>query len=185
MNNDNKEQVQSHHLSPEELATATVFLEGLTKKVIKAIRTVDSHANVMVGLNTGIFVLVVSKLFEVEVLRFTMGVVAIFSAASSVAAIFAIRLPRFFVRRDHEPSAFHVQEIAEYKNADEYADELKKIITDDKEMFRQHSLEAYNLSRYYYIPKRRMLAWSRYLFVFGVMASGMFLLLEKLHWFMY
>lgn len=159
------------------------FLEGLTKKIIDATHTVDGHANVMVGINTGIFILVVSKLFEIDTLRITMGIVAIFSFVSAIFAILAIRLPRVFVQNKREESILHANRIAEFGSAESYADELHKMLQSDREVFRQHALEAYNLSRYYYVPKRRMLTWSRYFFVFGVMASGLFLLLEKLHWF--
>ncbi len=160
------------------------FLEGLTKKVIDAAHTVDSHANVMVGINTGIFVLVISMLFEVEVLRVTMGMVAIFSALSAIFAIFAIRLPHIFVHNEREKSLLHAPRIAEFGSAESYADELQKMLNNDQEIFRQHALEVYNLSRYYYIPKRKMLSYSRLFFLCGVIASAVFLLLEKLHWFM-
>lgn len=179
------EKIDKDILTGEDFDTMTTlsFLEGLTKKVIDAAHTVDSHANVMVGINTGIFVLVISKLFEIDTLRLTMGVVAIFSAFSAIAAVFAIRLPRFFGHKEREKSILHTQRIAEFGSAESYADELQKMLGDDREIFRQHALEAYNLSRYYYIPKRRMLTYSRMLFIFGVMASGLFLLMEKLHWF--
>ncbi len=160
------------------------FLEGLTKKVIDAAHTVDSHANVMVGVNTGIFVLVISMLFEVDSLRLTMGMVAIFSALSAIFAIFAIRLPHVFGHNEREKSLLHAPRIAEFGSAEAYADELQKMLDDDREIFRQHALEVYNLSKYYYIPKRKMLSYSRLFFLCGVMASAVFLLLEKLHWFM-
>jgi len=162
------------------------FLEGLSNRIIDITHTVDSHANVMIGINTGIFVLVVSQLFRVNTLKITLGVVAVFSVISALCAILAIRLPHFFTRRHpHEESMLHAPRISKFNSADLYAQELKTIVKNEDELFRQYSLEAYNLSRYYYLPKRRMLAWSRYFFVFGVMISGLFLLLEKLHWFVY
>ncbi len=162
------------------------FLEGLTKKIIDATHTVDNHANVMIGINTGIFIFVISKLFEYDSLKITMGVVALFSACSVIAAMLAIRLPRLLTKRyHHEVSVLHATKIAKFSSAKKYADALQKIIKDEDEIFRQHALEAYNLSKYYYTPKRKMLAWSRYFFLFGVMASGTFLLLEKLHWFVF
>jgi len=162
------------------------FLEGLSNKIIDITHTVDSHANVMIGINTGIFVLVVSQLFKTDTLKITMGVVAFFSMISAFCAMLAIRLPRFFTKRyPHEESLLHAPRISKFNSADIYAEELQKILANEDETFRQYSLEVYNLSKYYYLPKRRMLAWSRYFFVFGVMASGLFLLLEKLHWFVY
>jgi hypothetical protein len=163
--------------------TSMSFLEGLTKKIIDATHTVDNHANVMIGINTGIFALVISKLFEIDTLRLTMGVVAIFSALSAIAALFAIRLPRIIAHKEREQSLLHAPRIAEFGSAEAYADELQKMIINDREVFRQHALEAYNLSKFYYLPKRRMLTYSRIIFIFGVMASGLFLLLEKLDWF--
>ena len=160
------------------------FLEGLTNKIIDITHTVDSHANVMIGINTGIFALVVSQLFKTDTLKITMGVVACFSMISAFCAMLAIRLPRFFTKRyPHEESILHAPRIAKFNSANIYAKELQKMVKNEDEVFRQYSLEAYNLSRYYYLPKRKMLTWSRYFFVFGVMASGLFLLLEKLHWF--
>jgi hypothetical protein len=162
------------------------FLEGLTNKIIDITHTVDNHANVMIGMNTGIFVLVISLLFKADVLRITLGIVAFFSFISAFCAILAIRLPHFFTRRyPHEESILHAPRISKFNSADIYATELQKIIKNEDEIFRQYSLEAYNLSKYYYVPKRKMLAWSRYFFVLGVMCSGLFLLLEKLHWFVY
>jgi hypothetical protein len=169
----------------ERLLTVS-FLEGLTEKIIDATHTVDTHANVMIGINTGIFIFVISKLFEYESLKITMGVVALFSACSVIAAMLAIRLPRVITKRyAHEESVLHAPRISKFKSANEYAITLKKMLKNEDEMLKQHSLEAFNLSKYYYAPKRRMLAWSRYFFLFGVMASALFLLMEKLHWFIF
>ncbi len=162
------------------------FLENLSQKIIDATHTVDTHANVMIGVNTGIFIFVISKLFENDSLRITMGVVALFSACSIIAAMLAIRLPRIVTKRYcHEESVLHAPRIAKFGSADQYADTLKKMINNEDEILKQHSLEAFNLSKYYYKPKRRMLAWSRYFFLFGVMTSAIFLLMEKLHWFIF
>jgi hypothetical protein len=159
------------------------FLNNLSEKIIDVTHTVDTHANIMIGINTAIFAFVVSKLFEVDTLKLTLGVVAIFSAFSALFAVSATRLPHFFSKTKHKKSILHAPRIAQFDSAESYADELQKMTQSKDEVFNQHALEVYNMSKYYYLPKRRMLAWSRYFFIFGVMASAMFLLLEKLHWF--
>jgi len=169
----------------DDLEATTEFLQGLTEKIIDATRNVDNHANVMVGINTGILMLAISEIFQVDHLKITFGVVAIFSAVSVFVALCAIRLPKFLVNKKHEESLFYARRIAKFSSADEYSQQLRKILSNDDAFFKEYSLEVYNLSRYYYIPKRRLLSWSRYIFVFGVMASALFLLLEKLHWFNY
>ena len=159
------------------------FLNELANKIIDATHTVDYHANVMIGINTAIFAFVVSKLFEADSLKLTMGIVAMCSAASALFAISATRLPRFFIKTKHEKSILHAPRVAEFESADAYAKRLDKMLQSKDDVFRQHSLEVYNLSKYYYLPKRRMLTWSRYFFMFGVILSSLFLLLEKIHWF--
>lgn len=167
----------------DDVQGKVAYLQGLTEKIIDSTRTIDNHANVMVGLNTAIFALVISMLFEKETLRMTMGVIALFSAASAVAAIFAIRLPRIVARKGHTMSLFHTRRIAQYESAEHYARALQKNLRSDDDVFTEYAREAYNLSKYYYIPKRRMLTWSRYFFLFGVITSSVFLLMEKIKWF--
>lgn len=166
-----------------DLQGKSAFLESLNEKIVDSVRTVDNHANVMIGINTVIFALVISMLFEIDHLKLTIGMVAIFSALSTIAAVFAIRLPRSFFKKKHPESIFYARRIAEYTSADEYARALRDVVTNEKEFFTQYAREAYNLSNYYYIPKRRMLTVSRYIFLFGVVMSSLFLLMEKLHWF--
>ena len=167
----------------DDLQGKAGFLQGLTEKIIEATRAVDNHANVMVGINTALFALVITMLFQVEHLKATLGIIALFSAASAIAAVFAIRLPHILAHKRHPESLFYARHIASYPSADAYAAQLRAVVADERELFRQYAREAYNLSVYYYLPKRRMLSWSRYLFVFGVVASALFLVLEKVHWF--
>lgn len=175
--------VVKNHSVVDELQGKGAYLQGLTEKIIDATRTIDNHANVMVGINMAIVVLIISMLFDVNHLKLTMGVVAIFSALSAISAVFAIRLPHALSSQKHPESLFYARKIASFDCADDYAHVLRKTITNDDDLFREYAREAYNLSKYYYIPKRRMLTCSRYLFLFGVMSSSLFLLLEKLHWF--
>jgi hypothetical protein len=167
----------------DELQGKVAYLQSLTEKIIDSTRTIDNHANVMVGLNTAIFALVMSMLFEADHLKLTMGIVALFSLLSAIAAVFAIRLPRLFSRKNYPMSLFHTRRIAQFDSADQYAQELRNVIQSDGSLFAEYAREAYNLSKYYYTPKRRMLTWSRYFFLFGVITSALFLLLEKIGWF--
>ncbi len=155
------------------------FLEGLSVKIIDAIHTVDNHANVMIGINTGVFIFVMTQLLAGEGFHFTLSVVAFFSVISVVCGLFAIRLPRFMGRVTRERSLLHTNRILEFGSAEAYADELQKMLVDDREIFRQHALEVYNLSKYYYTPKRKMLSYARLAFLCGVLASGVLLIIEK------
>jgi hypothetical protein len=167
----------------EELQATVSFLDGLTSKIIDATRNIDNHANVLIGLNTGIFLLSINEVFQVDHLKLTFAVVAAFSALSAFVALLAIRLPKAVVNKKHNESLFYARRIASFSSAKEYAKKLRQLLKNEDDFFEQYSLEIYNLSKYYYIPKRRVLSWARYIFVFGVILSGLFLMLEKLHWF--
>lgn len=165
----------------EEFQGKVGYLQGLTEKIIDSTRTIDNHANVMVGLNTAVFALVISMLFEAEHLQLTMAVIAMFSVMSAVSAVFAIRLPHVIItKKKHHKSLFHARRIAEYDCAETYAKALHKVMHDEESLFVEYAREAYNLSRYYYMPKRRMLTWSRYFFIFGVVMSSVVLMVERI-----
>lgn len=166
----------------EEFQGKVGYLQGLTEKIIDSTRTIDNHANVMVGLNTAIFALVISMMLQVDHLRFVMSIVALFSFISAIAAIFAIRLPRIIARNNnYQKSLFHAPRIAQFKSVDEFSNALLATMASDDDLLKEYAREAYNLSKYYYMPKRKMLTLSRYFFLFGAITSSLFLLVEKIH----
>lgn len=175
------EEYKDHDVVIDDFQSKVNYLQGLTEKIIESTHTLDNTANVMVGLNTAVFALVTSMLFESEHLQITLGIIAFFCVLSIFFAVFAIRLPHILSnRKHHRKSLFHARRIAEYDCAETYAKALHKVIHNEEELFEEYAREAYNLSRYYYMPKRRMLTWSRYFFAFGVVLSSMVLLVEKI-----
>jgi hypothetical protein len=170
----------------DDLQAVVAFLEGTSAKIIDSTRNVDNHTNVLLGLSMGVFALSINELMTASHLHMTLTAVAIFSGISSAVALLSIRPPRFLIKKGQEESLMYTRKIAAFKSHKEYAKALREILTSDEKIFHQYAKEIYNLSRFYYIPKRKMFSLSRNIFLFGVVAALFFMLLEikfKLHLF--
>ncbi|MFA6159494.1 MAG: Pycsar system effector family protein [Parcubacteria group bacterium] len=161
-----------------DLDAVVAFLDGLSHRIIERTRNIDAQSNVLIGLSTGIFILAINEIMNVERFHITLSLVAVFSALSSMVALLAIRPPNWMVKKGQEQSLLFTQTIADFDSAKKYSIELKKILNCDEEIFHQYAIEIYNLSKYYYRPKRKLFAISRNIFLFGVISSLVLLFLE-------
>lgn len=162
----------------KDLQAVVAFLDGLSNKIIERTRNIDSQSNVLIGLSTGIFLLAINEMMNSERLHITLSLVAFFSALSAIVALLAIRPPSFMVLKGQKQSLLYTQKIANFSSAKKYATELKKILKRDEDIFHQYAIEIYNLSKYYYRPKRMLFAISRNIFLFGVISSLIILFFE-------
>jgi hypothetical protein len=162
----------------KDLQAVVAFLDGLSNKIIERTRNIDSQSNVLIGLSTGIFLLAINELMNSERLHMTLSLVAFFSALSAIVALLAIRPPAWMVLKGQKQSLLYTQKIANFSSAKKYASELKKILRCDVDIFEQYATEIYNLSKYYYRPKRKLFAISRNIFLFGVISSLVILFFE-------
>lgn len=163
----------------KDLQAVIGFLEGSMGKIIDSTRNVDNHCNVLIGLSTGIFALSLNEILQTENFHLTLMIIAGFSALSSVIALCAIRPLRFMVKRGQEESLLYPRKISSFKSAKEYSRKLMKVLETDDDIFYQYSIEIYNLSKFYYQPKRKLFAASRNIFLLGVVSSLFTLLLEN------
>lgn len=175
---DYKDKKDKKSFVDDDLDAVVGFLAGTSAKIIDSTRNVDNHSNVILGLSMAIFALSVNELMTVEKLHMTLSVIAIFSGISSMVALLAIRPPRFLIKKGQEESLMYTRKIAGFASHKEYAEALREVLTSDEKLFHQYATEIYNLSRFYYIPKRKMFSLSRNIFLFGVVAALFFMLLE-------
>ncbi|PIP28207.1 MAG: hypothetical protein COX29_02445 [Candidatus Moranbacteria bacterium CG23_combo_of_CG06-09_8_20_14_all_35_22] len=162
----------------KDLQAVVAFLDGLSNKIIERTRNVDSQCNVIIGLSTGIFILAINEVMNSDHLHITLSLIAFFSALSAIISLLAIRPPSFMVKKGQEESLLYSKKIADFESAREYSIELKKILKKDQDIFQHFSIEIYNLSKYYYRPKRKLFEISRNIFLFGVIFSLIILFLE-------
>jgi Family of unknown function (DUF5706) len=168
----------------KDLQAVVAFLDGLSNKIIERTRNVDTQSNVLIGLGTGIFILAINEMLVANHFHITLTLVALFSASSAIIALCAIRPPAIMVSKGQEESLLYSKKIADFSSAKNYSIELKKILGSDEKIFHQYAIEIYNLSKYYYRPKRRLFAISRNIFLLGVFSSLILLFLEaRFAWF--
>jgi len=148
------------------------FLSGILQKSGNFARHMDNQTNILVGLSFGIFILSVSQaITESELISLPLLILAIFSLASALTALFAVIPPRIMRKRGQKESLFYNKEIASFKSSDHYEKELSKVCYDFNRIIHQYALELYNLSNYYYQPKRRLFKCSRNLLLLGIFLS--------------
>ncbi len=162
----------------DDLQGAVEFLNSTSEKIIDTTRNVDSHANVLLGLGMAVFALAINEMMTSEKLHITFSLIAFFSGVSSIVALLAIRPPRFLIKKGQKESLMYTREIASFESSEKYAQALKKTVSSDDSLFNEFATEIYNLSRYYYLPKRKLFSLSRNIFLFGVVLSLFVLLLE-------
>ncbi len=162
----------------KDLQAVVAFLDGLSSKIIERTRNIDTQSNILVGLGTGIFILAINEIMSTNHFHVTLTLVAFFSALTAIIALCSIRPPGIMVKRGQEQSLLFTQKIADFPSAKKYSLELKKILKRDEEIFHQYSIEIYNLSKYYYRPKRKLFAIARNVFLLGVFSSLILLFLE-------
>ena len=111
-------------------------------------------------------------------LHITLSLIAFFSALSAIVSLIAIRPPARMVLKGQKQSLLYTQKISDFSSAKKYAKELREILKCDEDIFNQYATEIYNLSKYYYRPKRKLFAVARNIFLFGVIFSLIVLFIE-------
>ena len=152
--------------------TSLFFLSSMLQKSISFAQHMDNQTSILVGLSSGIFILAVSQVRgENGLISLPLLVLAIFSLLSALIALFAILPPRCMRKKGQEESLLYNKEIASFASASRYCKELIKVSGSMDEIIKQFSLELYNLSRFYYQPKRRLFKYARHLLLFGILIS--------------
>lgn len=148
------------------------FISSILQKAENFARHMDNQTNILLGLSSGIFVLSASQIrTENGSIVIPLLVLAIFSLVSALMAIFAIIPPRTMRKKGQKESLLYNKKISEFKSPKQYAKELLEVSRDFEKITQECATELYNLSRYYYQPKRRLFKWSRNLLLLGLSLS--------------
>jgi len=98
-------------------------------------------------------------------------ILALFSSLSAVAGLISLNPPSYFDKRGQKDSRLYSHGISSYKSPEEYHAAIKEMIADKEKTVEQYALEIYNLSKFLYLPKRKLFNLSRNLLVFGFLLS--------------
>ncbi len=153
------------------------FLTGLAEKHSAFARHIDNQANILIGLSTGIFVLVANQVLNSKTMPLYFFTAMIFSALSAIMGLLTVHPPKFMRKKGQKESVMlYNKAISSFKSPEEYAEKLKNLFNNQNELFHEFGLEIFNLSKYYYRPKRTLFVYSRNLLIAGIIISVSLLL---------
>ncbi|HKC04251.1 MAG TPA: hypothetical protein VKC54_00025 [Patescibacteria group bacterium] len=105
-------------------------------------------------------------------------ILALFSSLSAVVGLIALNPPSFFDKRGQKDSKLYTHGISTYKSSEEYYLAIKIMLADRKKTVEQYALEIYNLSKFLYLPKRKLFNLSRNILIFGFLLSLVFFVFQ-------
>lgn len=153
-----------------DLRTEIGFSNGILDKTGKLIQHVDTQTNILIGISSAIFVFVASTMRNGQI-NLPLVLLGFFSAATCLCGLFAIHPPRFMRKKGQKESLMYTGEISRCKTDLEYCKKIKAVLENRDKVLMQYSKEIYNLSKYYYRPKRKIFKFSRNLLLIGIILS--------------
>jgi len=165
---------ESKEISQAELE----FLEGILQRNHSFAQQLDTYADIMIALSTAIFIFSFSQLradyalFWV-VLGLTGGIV-------TIVALLMIKPPAVLRKKGQVESIMFKTKIASFGSAREYEDSLTKTLRDRQGTIEQYSREIYNVTKYYYEPKKFLFRIARNVLLLGIVLTIVLFAVESL-----
>lgn len=162
-----------------EVSEAKVgFLIGMLEKTSSFIQHLDSQIDILLGLSSAVFLLSSSSILN-DTHSVWYVVLSIFSALSTIIALYAIHPPRFMRKRGQFESILYNKNISNLK-VEEYCEKVKAVCNDEDAIIKECATEIYNIATYYYRPKRKLYHYSRDTFLAGIILGLIFYLAVNL-----
>ncbi len=173
MNNKEK----SSNNSNCDFGCSLAFLNGVLRKTTSFVQHLDTQINILIGISLGIFIFSASRFpGENGDISLAFLVLTIFSLLSTLVGLFAIHPPKWLRKRGQDESLMYNKKISNFSSSAEYGDELLNVMSSQEEIVRQYAVELYNISKYYYRPKRNLFHIARRVFLLGIAISFILLL---------
>ncbi len=149
---------------------STRFLDETLEKSYSFAQHLDTQTNILVGVSMAVFLFSLSSFFDQPgQLPFLM--LGLFAGLSCLIGLFAIHPPKFMRKRGQEESLMYHKHIIGFSTPGAYSERLKEIIEDKNAVVEQYATEIYNVSKYYYRPKRKLFHLARNLLMVGIVAA--------------
>ncbi|HSX49190.1 MAG TPA: Pycsar system effector family protein [Candidatus Saccharimonadales bacterium] len=155
-------------------------LNEILQKVNSHCEHIDVQVNIIVALSTAVFIFSAQRfLLESPKQPLYLLALILFSALSAIAGLLAVNPPGFMRKKGQKESLLYHRRIALFNSAEEYAERLETMLSSKRNITEGYSSEIYNLSKYYYLPKRSLFQLSRNLLMLGLTLS--FILFIVIH----
>lgn len=152
------------------------FLEGVLKRNYDYAQQLDTYASIMIALSSAIFIFSFSELREERSLFWMILGVA--TGIATIMALLIVRPPRPLRKRGQEESIMYSRRIIDYGSWQEYSQRLRTTLASRDEVINQYGKEIYNLTKYYYLPKKLLFKITKIVLLAGMSVSLTLFLLE-------
>lgn len=155
----------------ENLSTKIRLLGMILNKTDGFVRHLDAQTNILLGINSAVFVFSASQIKNNGDWSIFFIVVYLFSSAASLISLMAIHPPKFMRKRNQKESLMYNKKVAHMKSSHDYAKKIEAMLKSEDEMREQFAIEIYNLCKFYYRPKRKLFNLSRNVLLSGILAG--------------
>ena len=136
------------------------FLQGVAQKTRSLADHIDTQTNILIGVSFAIFLFSLTRIIE-EGIQSPFFVIGLFSGISAFICLLGVHPPKMMRKRGQRESLLYNKYIANFPSAKDYADKLNLILDDRDAIVQNYATEIYNLSKYYYRPKRKLFNLAR------------------------
>lgn len=154
-----------------EMANVSV-LNAMLQKVNGHADHIDVQTNIIVALSSAVFVFSAQQIVSNGLrLHPYLLVLMFFSACAALTGLLAVNPPPFMRKRGQMETLLYHRHIAALPSSDAYGQELAVMTRNEEKIIREYAREIYNISKYYYLPKRALFNLSRNFLVVGFFVS--------------
>ena len=156
------------------------FLDGLAQKTRSLADHIDTQTNILIGLSSAIFLFSLTIITTKENVELYFLILGLFSGVSAFISLLGVHPPKVMRKQGQEESLLYNKYIAGFANSKDYAGKLNEILGDRDAIVGQYAIEIYNLSKYYYRPKRKLFHLARNVLVAGIILTNITFLIKIL-----
>lgn len=146
------------------------FLEITLDRISEMCQHLDHVTNILIGISVAVFLFSASELQQHHD-DVALIIIAVAAGLSALVGLLAIHPPRFMRKQGQTESLAYNKIIASFENAAAYEAALKEVTHDEAAVEHQYATEIYNLSRYYYRPKKILFHFARTILFVGIALS--------------
>lgn len=151
----------------------------ILEKTIIQTQHIDEQINILIGINSAIFIYSTTKLDTNSALVFF--VLGIASVSSLIVGLIAIHPPEFLRKKnkqnDHQiESLIKNRTIGNFSSSFQYGEALIKTLKEPEKVIQEYAGQIYSISKYYYRPKRDMFKLARNIMLSGMIISAILFL---------
>ncbi len=146
------------------------FLGSILEKTHALADNLNNQTSILVGVSSALFVFSFSQFISGRE-NFFFVVLSLFTGATSLIGLLAVHPPRFLRKRNQPESLMYNRQITNSSSPDDYAKLLLSTMESREAIVKEYAREIYNVSKYYYRPRRRLFNLARDIFMIGMIVT--------------